>query len=88
MDGGEQRSVDYASRNQREWRGAGEGDRGRNPGPARSGTATIAGRTLTVNQAVAACSYKVSPLEIKVDEDRAAREDRGRDDVAPAAGRR
>ena len=41
-----------------------------NPGPARSGTATIAGRTLTVNQAVAACSYKVSPLDLKVDEDR------------------
>ena len=41
-----------------------------NPGPARSGTATIAGRTLTVNQAVAPCSYRVSPLEVKVDEDR------------------
>ena len=41
-----------------------------NPGPARSGTATIAGRTLTVNQAVAPCSYKVSPHEVKVDEDR------------------
>ncbi len=40
-----------------------------NPGPARSGTATIAGRTLTVNQAGAACSYNVSPLEIKVNED-------------------
>ena len=42
-----------------------------NPGPARSGTATIAGRTLTVNQAGAApCSYKVSPLEMKIDYDR------------------
>ena len=41
-----------------------------NPGPARSGTATIAGRTLTINQAVAACSYKVSPLDVKVDEER------------------
>jgi hypothetical protein len=41
-----------------------------NDGPARSGNATIAGRTLTVNQAVAACSYKVSPLDLKVDEDR------------------
>ena len=29
-----------------------------------------AGRTLTVNQAVAPCSYRVSPLEVKVDEDR------------------
>jgi len=40
-----------------------------NAGPARSGTATIAGRTLTVNQAAFVCSYKVSPLELKVDED-------------------
>ena len=40
-----------------------------NPGPARSGTATIAGRTLTVNQAVAACSYNVSPHDLKVNED-------------------
>ena len=37
-----------------------------NPGPARSGTATIAGRTLTVNQAATACSYRVSPRDIKV----------------------
>ena len=41
-----------------------------NPGPARSGTATIAGRTLTINQAVAACAYRVSPLDVKVNEDR------------------
>ena len=41
-----------------------------NPGPARSGTATIAGRTLTVNQAAAACSYRVSPVELRVNGDR------------------
>ena len=40
-----------------------------NSGPARSGTATIAGRILTINQAAFACSYRVSPLELKVDED-------------------
>ena len=50
-----------------------------NPGPARSGTATIAGRTLTINQAVAACAYRVSPLDLKVNEDRHFVEDRGRD---------
>jgi hypothetical protein len=41
-----------------------------NPGPARSGTATIAGRTLTINQAVGACAYRVSPLDVKVNDDR------------------
>jgi hypothetical protein len=40
-----------------------------NKGPARSGTATIAGRTFTVNQAEKACSYKVSPRDLKVDQD-------------------
>jgi hypothetical protein len=40
-----------------------------NTGPARSGTATIAGRILTINQAAFVCSYKVSPLEMKVNED-------------------
>jgi len=42
-----------------------------NTGPARTGTATIAGRTLTIHQAAAApCSYRVSPLEMKIDYDR------------------
>ena len=41
-----------------------------NLGPARNGTATIAGRTLTVNQAPAVCSYKVSPMELRVNGDR------------------
>jgi len=40
-----------------------------NPGPARTGTATIAGRLLTVNQAAPVCSYRVSPLDLKVNED-------------------
>lgn len=40
-----------------------------NSGPARSGTATIAGRILTINQAAFACAYRVSPLELKVNED-------------------
>ena len=43
-----------------------------NTGEARSGTATIAGRTLTVNQAAAAapaCRYRVSPTDLKADED-------------------
>ena len=40
-----------------------------NTGPARSGTATIAGRTLTITQAgVAACEYRVSPRDLKVDD--------------------
>jgi hypothetical protein len=40
-----------------------------NTGAARSGTATIAGRTLTITQAaVAACEYRVSPREMKVDD--------------------
>ena len=34
-----------------------------NKGAARSGTATIAGRTLTVNQAAAPCSYKLDPKD-------------------------
>jgi trimeric autotransporter adhesin len=37
-----------------------------NRGAARSGTATIAGRTLTVNQAAAPCSYKLDPKDKKV----------------------
>jgi len=42
-----------------------------NTGPARTGTATIAGRALTIHQAAAApCSYRVSPLEMKIDYDR------------------
>jgi hypothetical protein len=40
-----------------------------NRGPARSGTATIAGRTLTISQAGEACSYRVSPRDIKVDDE-------------------
>jgi hypothetical protein len=34
-----------------------------NKGAARSGTAAIAGRTLTVNQAAAPCSYKLDPKD-------------------------
>jgi hypothetical protein len=41
-----------------------------NPGQARSGTATIAGRTLTVNQAPVVCSYRVSPMDLRVNGDR------------------
>jgi hypothetical protein len=37
-----------------------------NKGAARAGTATIAGRTLTVNQAAAPCTYRISPTEKKV----------------------
>ena len=38
-----------------------------NPSPTpRSGTLTIAGRTLTVNQGAAACSFTVTPTEIDV----------------------
>jgi hypothetical protein len=40
-----------------------------NNGAARSGTAVIAGRTVTINQAAPACSYKVSPMDLKVDQD-------------------
>jgi hypothetical protein len=39
---------------------------GENKGAARSGTATIAGRTLTVNQAAAPCAYKLDPKDKKV----------------------
>ena len=45
-----------------------------NKGAARAGTATIAGRTLTVNQAAVPCSYRVSPTEIKVKEEGRFRE--------------
>ena len=38
-----------------------------NPGAARSGTATIAGRTLTVNQTGISCTFRVDPLEVRVD---------------------
>ena len=58
-----------------------------NTGAARIGTATIAGRTLTVTQAASAvpippptptpappaCTYKVSPLEVKANDDGAVR---------------
>jgi hypothetical protein len=47
-----------------------------NTGAARIGTATIAGRTLTVSQAaqpVVACTYKVGPPELKVNKDGAIR---------------
>ena len=59
-----------------------------NTGAARVGTATVAGRTLTVSQAASAvpepppippptpptaCTYKVSPLEVKANEDGAVR---------------
>ncbi|MEA2992351.1 MAG: hypothetical protein QOD40_1271, partial [Alphaproteobacteria bacterium] len=37
-----------------------------NTGAARSGTATIAGQTFTVNQAAAACSYSISPTNTSV----------------------
>ena len=40
-----------------------------NKGSARTGTATIAGRTLSINQAAPACSYKVSPPDLKLDQD-------------------
>jgi hypothetical protein len=42
-----------------------------NTGAARTGTATIAGRTLTVSQAagVAECRYDVSPTEREIDDD-------------------
>jgi hypothetical protein len=40
-----------------------------NKGAARSGTATIAGRTLTVNQAAAPCSYKLDPRDKTVSDD-------------------
>ena len=40
-----------------------------NPGAARAGTATIAGRTFTVQQTARACTYVVKPLTIEVDED-------------------
>ena len=40
-----------------------------NKGDARSGSATIAGRTLTINQAAPACSARVSPLDVKADRD-------------------
>jgi hypothetical protein len=40
-----------------------------NKGQPRSGTATIAGRTFTINQAAPACSYKVSPLDVKAEQD-------------------
>lgn len=44
-------------------------------GAARSGTLTIAGQTFTVQQTAApACSFKVSPLTIEVDDDRQNRE--------------
>ena len=39
-----------------------------NTGAARTGIATIAGRTFTVTQAANACSYKVKPDDISVDE--------------------
>jgi hypothetical protein len=38
-----------------------------NPNPApRSGTLTVAGKTLTVNQMAAACTYTVTPKEVTV----------------------
>lgn len=37
-----------------------------NKNAARVGTATIAGRTLTVNQAAAPCTYRISPADKKV----------------------
>ena len=40
-----------------------------NKNAARVGTATIAGRTLTVNQAASACVYRISPREKKVNAD-------------------
>ena len=40
-----------------------------NRGAARVGTATLAGRTLTVNQAAAPCVYKISPRDKKVSAD-------------------
>jgi hypothetical protein len=40
-----------------------------NPGPARTGTVTVAGRTITVNQAALACEYVVNPTAIRFDED-------------------
>jgi hypothetical protein len=42
---------------------------GENTGAARVGTATIAGRTLTVSQAGPPCSFRVDPLEIRLNED-------------------
>src|SRR5439155_21456936 len=39
-----------------------------NPGSARSGTVTIAGQTLTVNQA-AGCSYSINPSSASVKSD-------------------
>jgi trimeric autotransporter adhesin len=43
---------------------------GVNSGAARTGTATIAGRTLTVNQRAAQrCEYNVRPRDIKIDAD-------------------
>jgi hypothetical protein len=44
-----------------------------NPGALRTGTATIAGRTFTVQQGTSACTYTVKPLAIEVDEDRTNR---------------
>jgi hypothetical protein len=41
-----------------------------NTGLPRSGTATIAGRTLTINQAGVGCSHRVSPLELRVNDER------------------
>ena len=41
-----------------------------NTGPGRSGTVAIAGRTLTINQAPAACAYSVSPMELRVNDQR------------------
>jgi hypothetical protein len=40
-----------------------------NVGPARTGTVTVAGRTVTVNQAALACEYVVNPTAIRFDED-------------------